>query len=237
MIALPSALKSFIGPQFAALYTANDTEPDHLGAMGVGRKKTALRVLVVEDNPLIAAQIAMDLRDEGHHVLGPYCKLGDINLDQLDMDGAILDVYLGHELTFPLAEALRDRGLPVVFYTGSSIRDCPTSLRDVPWLNKPASSSTLSQALLREASRLAAACAYLAMVHELRAFALRESGGDQASSDTYVARALRNALTQLQHGCLSDPKAWLMEEITRQIRQSADWSAAFKEQIPPSRLI
>ncbi|GEM_PF-802130 len=237
MIALPSALRSFISPQFAALLPARDTEPDHLGAMGIRRRKTALRVLVVEDNPIIAVQIAMDLREEGHQVLGPYSKLGDINLDQLELDGAILDVYLGHEVTFPLAEALRDRGLAVVFYTGSAMRDCPASLRDVPWLSKPASSTTLSGAFLREASRLMAAHACLALVHELRAFAVRQGGGDQASSDAFVARALRNALTQVQHDGLADPKAWLMADITRQIRQSAEWSVAFKEQIPPQRLI
>lgn len=238
MPAHPSVLCPPAMPYCAAVASPCDGEPDavaagRLRARGVG----AMRVLIVEDHPLIAAQLALDLREEGHHVVGPFRNLADVDLTRLEVDAAILDVCLGADQSYPLAESLRDRGLPVVFYTGSSACHCPESLRDVPWLAKPAASSALTAALRREALRLRGAQDCLRMVQELRDFAAHESGADPAVSDLYVARALRQALAQLHYDGLTDPKAWLQADIIRQIRQSAEWGKAIQEQTPPSRLI
>lgn len=223
---------------FAAFPNPQPHAPDGAGTTDlIPRTGKALRVLVLEDHPLIAAQLALDLREEGHQVLGPLSRLADVDLDRIELDGAILDVCLGRDVSYPLAERLRDRGVAVVFYTGSSPRNCPESLSDVPWLAKPAPSAQLSAALISETSRLRDARECLAMVQELRVFAARESGADEASSDAYVACALRQALALLQHDPLPDIKEWLMADIAHQIRHAKEWATAFKEQMPPSRLI
>ena len=52
-------------------------------------------------------------------------------------DAAILDVNLGGEMVFPLAEALRDRGVPFMFATGYDSWALPPAYADVPRCEKP----------------------------------------------------------------------------------------------------
>jgi CheY-like chemotaxis protein len=88
------------------------------------------RVLVVEDEFMLADEIANELDDAGAVVLGPVGSLaGAITLIKTaaHIDGAILDLNLGGEMTFPAAALLAERGVPFVFTTGydpSMIQSC-----------------------------------------------------------------------------------------------------------------
>src|SRR4051812_18956507 len=79
-----------------------------------------LRVLVVEDNLLIAETICDLLEDHGCAVLGPVPDLQQgLNLLEGERpDGALLDINLSGTLSFPLAAALEGQGVPFVFMTG-----------------------------------------------------------------------------------------------------------------------
>jgi DNA-binding NtrC family response regulator len=83
------------------------------------------RVLVVDDEFLIAAQLECDLREAGAQVFGPSHALQDALAvaEREYLTAAILDIQLGHDNIGPLAEHLADRGIPCVFYTGQSDTD------------------------------------------------------------------------------------------------------------------
>ena len=80
------------------------------------------RILVVDDEPLIAMLIGEWVADLGHTAVGPAHSL-KAALDLVatsEIDGVIVDVTLGRESAYPLAEVLAARGIPFAFATGLS---------------------------------------------------------------------------------------------------------------------
>ena len=80
----------------------------------------APRVLVVEDEFLIALDLSETLRDLGYRVEGPYANWDHalIAIDQEMPDFAVLDVMTGAGEVFPLADVLDDAGVPIIFHSG-----------------------------------------------------------------------------------------------------------------------
>lgn len=78
------------------------------------------RVLVVDDELLVAMMVEDTLADEGCEVVGPYARLSEamVAARQECLDGAVLDVNLGGEKIYPLAELLQARGIPFLLVTG-----------------------------------------------------------------------------------------------------------------------
>jgi CheY-like chemotaxis protein len=79
------------------------------------------RVLVVEDDMIIAMMVEDMLRDLGCAVVGPANGLREglaLARDDGAIDAALLDVNLGGDTVFPLADSLRARGVPLIFSTG-----------------------------------------------------------------------------------------------------------------------
>jgi DNA-binding response OmpR family regulator len=78
------------------------------------------RVLVVDDDALVADALASMLRDAGCLVVGPFLSLAAAwaAARAEAIDAAMIDVNLDGELSFPLADLLTDLGIPVVFVTG-----------------------------------------------------------------------------------------------------------------------
>jgi two-component SAPR family response regulator len=79
-----------------------------------------LKVLVVEDEALIALNLADVLRGFGCLVVGPALNLDQsMRLVKVEaVDGAVLDINLRGEMVFPLADALAERSIPFVYVTG-----------------------------------------------------------------------------------------------------------------------
>jgi len=104
----------------------------------------APRILVVEDEYLLAEDLAETLAGLGVCVLGPVGAL-DEALELLDtllttdggLDGAVLDVNLRGQMVFPLADALAARRVPYVFATGYGPEVLPERYRSAPLLQKP----------------------------------------------------------------------------------------------------
>jgi CheY-like chemotaxis protein len=108
------------------------------------------RVLVVEDETLIAMFMETLLADLGCEVLGPVHALGpalDLVSGENDIDLAFLDVNLGGQPSFPVADALRRRGVPVVFCTGYGDAGLREVDRGAPVLRKPYRAGDLAAAL------------------------------------------------------------------------------------------
>ena len=101
---------------------------------------SGLRVLVVEDNLLIAETICDLVEGSGGVVVGPAPTLNEglRLLAEERPDGAFLDVNLGGTLSFPLATALGARGIPFVFMTGYDAGTIfPPEFRGVRRIAKP----------------------------------------------------------------------------------------------------
>jgi len=78
------------------------------------------RILVVEDEYMLASDIARFLEAHGAAIIGPVGRVRaalDLVAEQ-QPDAAVLDVNLHNEPVYPVADALIDRGVPIVFATG-----------------------------------------------------------------------------------------------------------------------
>jgi DNA-binding NtrC family response regulator len=77
-------------------------------------------VLVVEDEFIIALDLSETVRDLGYHVEGPFADKANafIAIDQEMPDCAILDVQTADGEVYPLADALADAGVPIIFHSG-----------------------------------------------------------------------------------------------------------------------
>ena len=78
------------------------------------------RVLLVEDEALVALDLEMTLQDAGAETVGPASRLSRALAiaERETVDAAVLDVMLGREESFPLADRLHARGVAVVFHSG-----------------------------------------------------------------------------------------------------------------------
>ena len=95
-------------------------------------------ILVVDDEPLISAMTEEWLSELGHSVVGPAADLASaLNLAATPIDAAIIDVSLGRQSGYPVAEALAARAVPFVFATGHGADGIDPAWRGRPTLIKP----------------------------------------------------------------------------------------------------
>jgi CheY-like chemotaxis protein len=114
-----------------------------------------LRVLLVEDEMLVALLLETMLTDLGHRVAGPVARLekGLEMAEREAIDVAVLDVNLNGSEVYPIAAALEARGIPFIFASGyGSAGLCP-AYRDRPVLQKPYRAADLKAAIGRACDR------------------------------------------------------------------------------------
>lgn len=78
-----------------------------------------LRILLVEDELLIAQMLRGMLEDMGCAVVGPAARVNEA-MDLIEtepVDAAVLDISLNRQLSYPVADALQARGVPFLFST------------------------------------------------------------------------------------------------------------------------
>jgi PAS domain S-box-containing protein len=109
---------------------------------------SVLRILVVEDEPLIGMATCDLIEELGHSVVGPFFNLATSRAAlEGRLDAAILDVNLGKDEAYPLAEELSVRGIPILFMTGYAQDSLDKRFRDYPVLQKPVVRDALLQAI------------------------------------------------------------------------------------------
>jgi CheY-like chemotaxis protein len=108
------------------------------------------RILVVEDEPLVADLLEEMLTDLGGVMVGPAYTLsaGVALAADAVLDGAVLDVNIRGARIDPVADTLRRRGIPLVFATGYGERAGP-SFQAAPLIEKPYTLEALSAALAK----------------------------------------------------------------------------------------
>jgi DNA-binding response OmpR family regulator len=107
------------------------------------------RALVVEDEVMLALEIAEYLTSGGFEVVGPATSVAKALklISESGCEVAVLDVNLGREDSEPVALALKERGIPFVVVSGNSREYHPRGFAGAPSLSKPIESSTLLVAL------------------------------------------------------------------------------------------
>lgn len=112
---------------------------------------TTGKLLVVEDEMLIAMEMAESLREAGWSVLGPAATMEEANQILAALpeqpDAAILDVNLDGKTVYPLAESLQQRGIPILFCTGYETLDAGGRFEDCDRLRKPANTHQIIAAV------------------------------------------------------------------------------------------
>src|ERR1051325_3957819 len=115
---------------------------------------TGARVLVVEDESLLAETLCDLLQDAGCEPVGPAATVAAaLRLIELGgIDVALLDIRLRQETSFPIAHVLRQRGIPWLFLTSYAQHQLPDDLSDALVIEKPFSPSALVETVLRLAA-------------------------------------------------------------------------------------
>lgn len=103
------------------------------------RSASGLRVLLVEDEIMVAVLLEDMLSGFGYEVVGPVAQLSKaVEMAQReDLDVAILDVNIKGNEVYPVAEALAARGIPFIFATGYAKGGLRAPYLDRPSLQKP----------------------------------------------------------------------------------------------------
>ena len=98
-----------------------------------------LRVLVVEDEFLLAIAVEENLRAAGCVVVGPIGALGPaIAAARTEtFAAAVIDMNLNGTMAYSLADQLAERGIPFLLLTGFDRADLPERLRTAPRITKP----------------------------------------------------------------------------------------------------
>jgi CheY-like chemotaxis protein len=142
MISIPHQLRlEFPDPSQAPAQVSagGDLRPSN----GIRRK----RILVVEDESLIAMMIAQMLGELALEVVGPCGKVADAiaAIEREQIDGGILDINLGGEMAYPIARMLQSRKVPFVFMTGYGSDTVASPFPDVRVFKKPIAREVLEE--------------------------------------------------------------------------------------------
>jgi DNA-binding response OmpR family regulator len=121
--------------------------------MGLASKQ--LRVLIVEDEWMIAEELAYTLRMSGMNVAGPVGNVPDaldlLEREQIDM--AVLNLRLQGDDSFPVAERLQKAAIPFLFLSGNEV--IPPPFSEHSRLAKPCDQAQLIEIIRQAVNRSA----------------------------------------------------------------------------------
>ena len=106
------------------------------------------RILVVEDEYLLAQDLARALRLGGAEIIGPAATVSAalaLLSGSAVTDGAVIDVNLRGQDAYPVADALLNRGIPFVFATGYDPGNIPSRYDSVPRCEKPVRATRIAE--------------------------------------------------------------------------------------------
>jgi CheY-like chemotaxis protein len=107
------------------------------------------RILVVEDEAMVGLLLEDMVRDSGGEIVGPVATFEEaLDLARNAMfDIAVLDLNLNGTLSYPIADVVRGRGIPIIFSTGYGSEGLREGFKDLLVLQKPFSQGEFAQAI------------------------------------------------------------------------------------------
>ncbi|RWM75726.1 response regulator [Mesorhizobium sp.] len=167
------------------------------------RDLRGVHILIVEDDWLLAGDLARYFGNMGAVVLGPAATVEHASMHTEAAEAAILDVNLNGRRVFPIADELMRRGVPFVFFSGDEDIVIPERLRHASNLRKSFDSYAVFDALFPpERSALAGSPPVnlsdnvFSLLPKLRLVA-RLLLGDVEASDRLVERTLERAIGEI----------------------------------------
>ena len=129
----------------------NNTKFKH----GNAKKAAKQLILLVEDEPMISMMLEDMLTENGERVDGPYCEIKEalIAATNNDLKAGILDVNLGGNEVYPIADMLAQRNIPFVFVTGYADETIKPRYQHVPVLQKPVEPRHILAALAQSSGK------------------------------------------------------------------------------------
>lgn len=114
-----------------------------------GHTDIGRRVLIVEDEAMIAMLLELVLQNADCAVVGPVASVrGALRLiERQQLDAAVLDFRLGDDDSGEIMDRLDQRGVPFLLMTGQSMADLPAKLRHLNLLAKPFEPEALVEAV------------------------------------------------------------------------------------------
>jgi DNA-binding response OmpR family regulator len=122
---------------------------DRLGTSSMPTSERKHRILVVEDEAMISMLLEDMVLDCGGELVGPVARF-DAALElarKAEFAVAVLDLNLNGTLSYPIAEVIRERGIPVIFATGYRTDGVLDRFSDCPTLQKPFSQQDFAGAV------------------------------------------------------------------------------------------
>lgn len=183
------------------------------------------RILIVEDEFIIASDLASYFTALGAEVVGPAGTLTAALPLVEAAEAAVLDIHLAGETSFPVAEALLSRGVPFVFFTAYAAIGVPAHLHGIARFLKPVSYARVERTLARRLAEPQEAedDELVRLLPKLR-IAARLLVQDAAAADRLVERALERAVATLPDRDRSAPlEDWIvgiMRETAGQSRRT-----------------
>jgi CheY-like chemotaxis protein len=109
--------------------------------------ETGNRLLLVEDEILVAMMMRDVLTEFGFTVIGPFPRVSEAMVAAVhdDIDAGIIDVNLGGEFVYPVADVLVARKIPFVFITGYGVESIDGRFGQVPIIKKPVQRQVLQK--------------------------------------------------------------------------------------------
>ncbi|WP_293292711.1 hypothetical protein [Oricola sp.] len=114
---------------------------------------TPSTILLLDDDPIIAMDAAMEIEDHGHkcHIAYDLASAFDL-LNEVNPDAALLDFDLGGHTSLPIAVELHEQGLPFAFVTGREVGELSSKLGTTPQVfTKPVNYADVARHLLMAA--------------------------------------------------------------------------------------
>jgi DNA-binding response OmpR family regulator len=99
-----------------------------------------MKVLILEDEPLIALAMQFLVEDEGWSVVGPFSHVESARVvvdGDAEIDCALLDCLVGDYASWPVADGLTRRGVPFAFTSGNDARSIEPRFAAAPVFAKP----------------------------------------------------------------------------------------------------
>ena len=120
------------------------------------KRQDALRVLILEDEFIVAMYLEDLLVELGHQVVQSFARMDEAFgfASHSEFDFGVLDINLGGEKTFPVAEILRRRGIPFVFATGYGAAGLSDDFHGQPTLQKPYDQASLARVIAEARDRV-----------------------------------------------------------------------------------
>jgi len=108
-----------------------------------------LKILLVEDSPVVGPFTADLLEEFGCEVFGPAPNMAAARtlIEEQSFDAAVMDVHIRGERVFPLCDLLASRGVPFLLTSGYADWQMPDQWSDRPRLQKPYRYEQMEQAL------------------------------------------------------------------------------------------